>query len=431
MSHLKKQKNKKGFLPEIVSKNKSQLRHKQIKEWGKKHLGQLPEIPESAWSKELEGRIENIHIDDSLSLEDSLRKSLTLINTFQRHEPGEEKSTKFLMLEMNEFFLQMAEELKYLKSNLIFDETKENQKESFKDNIYKGSDKRIAKIFKDIKLIENKIQENVSEMKIVEEERKELHQEIRSSIDLSLELNKKTLLDKNFPYYLLNENKSEEIIKDDIKTILKNKEKEQKPKNDLEKNFIEKNIQLAKNRTMYNSKCSLTDEEKIKLAKLLIEMEEKVETNPTKYLKSYEEIVNNYDIHTATLEEPPESSSDTESVEEDIGFKLYKKDSKLLIHLNEELEKLDEKKYAFTETNSDVQFQYDRPWRKLMMENKLNDIEKNLIHIANEKNEEKEKSKNDMFIINRAEVEQIRREYRESFEEMKYAFETGDKAENG
>ncbi|GJQ65945.1 hypothetical protein Trydic_g4043 [Trypoxylus dichotomus] len=336
-------------------------------------------------------------------LEESVLESLKDYDQPRCYLEGETKSTRHLMLEMNEFYLEMAEQLRYLKGSLL-DSARMKTEETESDTASVSSfQSELSKLITSIERDDQKVAENVKILKEIKEERNVIHQEIRS---LSGETD--TSVTESEDMQIRKRLVSKEVVKIENKKEVDQGEKEsgdeKKKSPPYEgKDFVTKNKELAKEYNM--TRYCLTDEEKRRLQVLLSDIdvceENDVETGIQKAKEHEEKLLQMREVKVVA-----ETNTSQENENEDLddfmnnnGFKLDASDSEILSDLDLKLIDLrKDETSAESHVSMDIENFDDlkeaenqgKHWKFQLLQRRLRHIEKSLAEICSEREKENE-----------------------------------------
>ncbi|KAK9751806.1 hypothetical protein QE152_g4651 [Popillia japonica] len=368
-------------------------------------------------------------IQPKRGLEDSLRDCLKDYDRPRCYLEGETKSTRHLMLEINEFYLDIAQQLRYLKGNLLDSARRKIEGTLSETESTSSYESELQKLITSIEQDDQKVTENVKALEELKKERTIIHQEIESLSGES-EISKEQTKESNF-----------QIPKDGIKhppqeqTGQADKELNNEKKKNVPcegKDFIAKNKELAKEYNM--TRYCLTDEEKRRLQNLLSDIDVCEETNTETCLQGvieYEkEIQKTSSANVAPLSTEYTVNDEDESQDLSLtdvvstsGFNFDTNESQILSHLDLKLTDLRGEETIENESRTSVDIETfnelkkaednGKPWKFQLLQKRLKHIDRSLAEICLQKTKENEKSQisDDEDIID---IENIRKEYRES-----------------
>ncbi|XP_065167300.1 uncharacterized protein [Atheta coriaria] len=306
-------------------------------------------------SDNIENNISNQALENQMNigtmgnLQRSINRSLEIAQSSERsYIPGETKSTNHLIFEMNEFYLEMAQKINELKLNRYDSYVNEDEDEDVEDTdsvLYevvsairkKRNNPEMKKQIETVLKLDQMMEDSYKTLQKERMERQLVQKQLCEIIDREDDKYAKTKIFRDLCSYEdngLNASTSSE-------TITNQKEYESDGNTEHETSllecdsnkdkFIKRNIQRAKNTpTMSNPAYCLTDEEKVKLDKLLIDLDKTPEsdgTDDTKLLGSEKKVDSLLEIDDTTSIYP---------------FSLSEEDQTRMRELESELENLSE-----------------------------------------------------------------------------------------
>lgn len=406
------------FLPDITASEASA-------EDASKELEHPMELLEKVKISQPESGVKSKNLEKTKSLEESIRKNIEMdkadfwrpkrgsISLPITHEDG--NFARKLMYEINDFYIDMLNDLRVIKGEpKITAETKllikykpdqdnlQQEPSEADTKLTSTSDESFA-IWKEdpevirqlsvISSLDEQILSSTSLLKDVVEERQVVEDEMCSL--LSDSGTKESVLFLELCQFAKSEHEDYEEANDPIEPVSNTKQdnsQKQHNQDKYEKDFVRKNIELAKDGM--GALC-LTDEEKIKLENLLADLESIDDAGACE--EKLREIEEKTSLKLPAIKEAGEEEYDENESELDNplinGFKLHKDEIRQLDELDLKLNKLIETMLpeAFLEEtpNTDDKKREGKLWKEHLMDKRLKEIDKQLEKLQLDKMKEK------------------------------------------